>query len=238
MNQPEVRDFGPTVRAHEDVGWLHITMDEPGLVRGGESTGGHLDLPCDLLERSRLGPDPGIQRTSLRQFHRDEGTLADGPDLIHRHEFGVLEGGHRLRLLPQSNQRIGIGAPLEQLERQRPAEVGVDRQIHFTERPFPEQPLDIKASQPLGLILVSGHGLHQLRHPATVREVEPRLGKSEGGHRLIERLRGRGRISARHRRTETIANIPHFRGPTLGGRGQGRRRSRSRRRTGRRCRSR
>ena len=71
FRQAEVEHLHRAVRAHLDVRWLEVAMDDPLFVRGFERLGDLLrDRQC-VIERDRPLRDPVRQRRPLDQLHHE-----------------------------------------------------------------------------------------------------------------------------------------------------------------------
>ena len=71
LRQPEVQQLHAAVRAHDDVAWLEVAVDDSLLVRGAERL---RDLSCDLervREAKRAAREAVVKRLALDQLQHD-----------------------------------------------------------------------------------------------------------------------------------------------------------------------
>ena len=209
MNQAEVGDLRPSVGADQDVRGFYVAVHEARVVGRRQGASRRFDLGSEGFERARGLASPRAQGAPWGQLHRDERPVAHGADLVDRQQVGVFEGRHRSGFLAQADHRVGVGVELEQLEREWALEVGVEGTVDLAEGTFPQQRFDAEATQGLRRAIVPGQRLDQRREAMAVGEVQLRGGGAGGHRRRIADVHGCRVVSARHRRSGTIAEMVH-----------------------------
>ncbi len=145
QGQSEIDDVRLAVVADQDVGRLHITMNEPlfvGIVQRVGDSGDQLDgfpvLEPVLLDlRGEIGP--------LDVFrHHVTGAVIRAPGIMHRNDVGMIEIGDGAGF---GEIRLGIFGLRDQpgvrhLDGDRPVQLLILRQIDEAEAPFAEQLFD------------------------------------------------------------------------------------------------
>jgi hypothetical protein len=99
--QPEVGDLDSAIGADEHVVGLEVAMDDPALVRGGQTEGGgaeHLEHP--VHGRSCL-EKPTAQIRAFDAFHCQEDLGLMRSDLEQVDDVGVIEAGQRASFAEQ-----------------------------------------------------------------------------------------------------------------------------------------
>ncbi len=108
--RPKSSTFTWPLRFTRMFAGLHVAMDDAGLVRRGERTGG-LD---GVLERQRHWhrrlADQRIERAAVHELHRDERHLAGGVDVVDVDDVRVVERGGGLRFLDEAALAVGVRA--------------------------------------------------------------------------------------------------------------------------------
>ena len=128
LARPKSSTFtGPGPRDHH-VPRLHVTVDDPGLVGGGEAAG-DLEREAQRLPHLQAAPLHSLaQGLSLDELHGDPGAprrvLAD---VVDRDDVGAVQGRGRLRLQQEAPRALGVVHRLraQQLDRHRPPEARV-----------------------------------------------------------------------------------------------------------------
>ena len=110
LGETKVEELDSTVRGDEDVGRLHVTVDDAALVSGRQAAS---DLN-GVFHRFALGEPRGAcetigQRLALEEFGDHEVDVALGADVMNREDVGMIEGGHRARLALESGQSLARG---------------------------------------------------------------------------------------------------------------------------------
>jgi hypothetical protein len=115
----------------EHIVRLQIAVNDPFLVRGGETL---RDLPCDvdrLAHRERTIGETFTQRLALEQLHHrvDGGALS--AEIVNGEDMRVRQGRHRLGLTLEARQRGRIGSECgrQDLDRHVAIEFGVVRAV-------------------------------------------------------------------------------------------------------------
>ena len=105
----EIENLGTPVSSDEDVVWLEVPVHD-ALVMGCGKAGGDL---LGIVQRRSLRERSRTQRVSewfaLEQFGDDKGLPMMGPDVEHRNDIRVIEGGRRAGFLLEAREAIGIG---------------------------------------------------------------------------------------------------------------------------------
>jgi hypothetical protein len=78
-----------------------------------------------------------------------EASLGRGADAIERDDVGAVEVADGPRLLQEALGALRLGLDGEDLQRDRPSNDGVPRQIDLAERALSQQPFDLKVPDPL-----------------------------------------------------------------------------------------
>lgn len=98
------------LHVEQDVLGLHITMDDPGGVRGGESVR-HVgdDRDRGLRGEPALPVEPGAQVGAPDEVHDEGEVVAVHDQVAHRHHVGVIEAEQRGALLHEAPHQLLVG---------------------------------------------------------------------------------------------------------------------------------
>ena len=116
--QTEVENLHLAVARHEDVGRFQIAMDDPALVRRGETAadlGGEVDRGAERQRRSRNAVG---ECAAVEQFACGIGRAIVHADVVDGDDVGMRERGHRARFAvePIAQFRIGNGGGREDFQ--------------------------------------------------------------------------------------------------------------------------
>jgi hypothetical protein len=139
---PEVGDALATVRPHEHVLGLEVTVNEPDVVGGREPLAGAREPVEHLAPAARLLLQPLPQRSPLDELHRDEHVVAHLADLVDGDDLGVAETRHGLCFAHQACVVLGLrpAAREDELQRDLPVEGRVVRRVDRAHAPLPHEP--------------------------------------------------------------------------------------------------
>jgi hypothetical protein len=138
----EIGHPDPAGRGQEDVVGLEVAVDQPGVVRRGQAAPG-LHEHRQGLGQAVPARHPPAQGAVVRELHRQVHLVAEGADLVHGDDVGVVDLGHRLRLAQQAGARVaglaGQGPGAQQLDRDLAIEVRVVGGVHQAHAAATEQ---------------------------------------------------------------------------------------------------
>ena len=149
--QPEVGEIcvlAAALLVEQDVGRLHVAVDEPLCVRRVERVrdlGGDRDDPP--RRQRALPPEQRLQVGPVHVAHRDEQAAVGLARLVDRHDVRVVEtrGQPRLAQHPVA-ERLVVREPLaQQLEGDRALEAQVESAVHLAHAAAPGQSADLVA---------------------------------------------------------------------------------------------
>ncbi len=134
LGEPEVEDLDRAVLRDHHVLGLQVPVDDPGGVRLGEPVGHLVGEVEQLPGRQRPGMEHLAQRPAVDELHRDVDRRVFRPDVVDRHDVGVVEGRGRARLLLESLAPVGVGRELgrQHLDGHLAAEARVSRSVDFS----------------------------------------------------------------------------------------------------------
>jgi hypothetical protein len=182
--------MAPLVEQH--VARLHVAMDEAALVRGVECARDlreHLDRP---LGRELPVPlEGGTQVGALHVPHRQVELALVLARLVDRNHVRVVERGRELRLTEEALPEVGVLHQLgcDQLQRHRPLERGVMREIDHAHTAAPEERLNAIVRERCARGERCLHGaLLRVRGDRTIALPKPRMAERDGARRAVPRL--------------------------------------------------
>jgi hypothetical protein len=185
--ESEIGDAHAPVASDEHVGRLEIPVHDLHGVGGGEPAPRLDERLDDRGPRGPLDGEPAGERLPLHQLHHDEDLLFVRTDVEHRHDVGVRQLRHRLRLAqepPLLAQRLGRLVGAQQLERDVAPELGIASPVHDAGRAHADDvtddvPRDLRARRERPAVRSPGRNLCRLvlkeepcrlgHHGATVR---------------------------------------------------------------------
>ena len=105
----EVQQLGLAVRLHEDVGRLHVAMNDVVGVRVPQRRAGLLDdaQPVHHGER-HVARDDLVQRIALHALHHDVGNPVVFAEIVDRHDVGVIEPAGLAAFFIESRQHLAV----------------------------------------------------------------------------------------------------------------------------------
>ncbi len=141
---PEIQHLHLTVRPHEDVPRLDVSVDDARAVRGVERLG---DLGRDLehLARfERLAGDVSLEIRALQPLHGDERLAVVVLDLVDGADVGMVQPRQRVRLATEPPDGVRVADELirEELEGDPTGEPLVLGVVDDTHSADPEPPGD------------------------------------------------------------------------------------------------
>jgi hypothetical protein len=133
--EAEVGDHHATVGRDEHVVRLEVAMHEPFGVRRCEPASGVREHVEDLFQRAWSIAQPRAERHAVDELHRDEHLATERAHVVHRHDVGVGELGHRLGLAQQAarsrgRHHVAVRVALEHLERDTAIELWIVGRVH------------------------------------------------------------------------------------------------------------
>ena len=138
----EVAELEDAVRAEQEVLRLHIAVDQTGGVDGGEP-GAHLRAERRGFRRRQLPAlrDELGERPPLHVLHRDEGTAVVLADVEDAHDVRVREPRRQACLAEKAPLQVLVPGEVlrEPLQRHRPVELDVVREVDRGHRPMPQR---------------------------------------------------------------------------------------------------
>ena len=147
--QPEVQDLDASILRDEEVLGLQVPVHDPLLVGGGEAVR-DLDRVFDRLPLGqRAGGDPPPQRFPFEQLRDDIGSSLVRPDVVHRHDVGVVQDAGRARLLLESLQPVRVlrERGRQDLDRHFAPESRIPRPVHLSHPSRPERRQDLVGAE-------------------------------------------------------------------------------------------
>ena len=152
--QPEIHDLDPAARRQEHVRRLQIAVDDAALVGVRDGADDlHRDVERPLARRA-LGRDQLAERLTLDVLHHDKGPVAVLGDFVDRADVRMVEGRGRTRLRENARRPLSIVLGVYELDRDRPLQAAVERQIDRAHASCPEEVL----------YLVLPHTVARLKH--------------------------------------------------------------------------
>ena len=140
--QPEVGDSNRAVPPDHHVLGLEVAMHQPGLVGGQQPLARGGEHLADLPPRSRRGGQPGGQRLTLDELHRQVdaravGLIVDRARVVHDHDVRMREASYRLRFAQQSflggvRRRPRARRLTEELEGDLPIEARIESSVNLS----------------------------------------------------------------------------------------------------------
>ena len=121
-HQPKVHHPRGAVGVNHDVVGLDVAVREAGLVHRRQPGRYLRENANDLAPRARRRPKPLGQRHPLDVLQRDEEVLAPTTHIVDADDVRMTEARQRPRL---ADQALAALAVLQQLERDRAAELGI-----------------------------------------------------------------------------------------------------------------
>jgi hypothetical protein len=121
---PEVEQADAVALADHDVGWLHVAVDDAGVVGDGEDL---REVDRQREGAHRLDPVLGLEPETLHDLHREVG-LRLAADLVHPRNTRVIDGGERTSLAAKPRLQALAARVLgeHRLERDPAAKLGVE----------------------------------------------------------------------------------------------------------------
>ena len=162
LGEAEVEQLRAPLVRHEDVLRLQVPVNDPLLVRRGQSL-------CDLRgEVDRLAgakralPEAYAQRLAFEELHDGVRGLAVPPEIVDGEDVRVREGRNRAGLALEAGQRLGVARELggEHLDGDVPAQLGVAGFVDLAHPPRAERCEDL-------VRVKTGAGLQAHRAPST-----------------------------------------------------------------------
>jgi hypothetical protein len=125
--EAEVHHAHAPVVADQHVGRLEVAMHDPLCVRGREASPGGDEHLHDRGPRSRRAAEPVAQGVALHVLHRDEEHAVVDIHVVHGHDVGMRQLGHRLRLSHHPSAAGGAVAlgQTQALHRDLASELGI-----------------------------------------------------------------------------------------------------------------
>ena len=147
--QAEVEDLGVPLLRHDHVVRLEVAVHDPLRVGGGERVRHLRAERQQALRRQRRPAEQGAEARPLDELHHDVVVRRRRPEVVDRHDVGVVEGGGRLRLELQPGHAPGIGGPLlrQGLQGDVALQAGVPRAVDLAHAPRPDGVEDLVGSQ-------------------------------------------------------------------------------------------
>ena len=134
----------------QHIGRLQIAVHDSAVVRGAHRIGNlHAEAQQSLEWQAGDRRNPGRQRLTLHQFHRDEPHIADAFERMDRHNSGVIQSGDGFGFAFESIDVLdaaGDGA-WQDLDRHRAAKRPVLSRIHLAHAACAEQAQDSVMAQ-------------------------------------------------------------------------------------------
>jgi hypothetical protein len=100
-------------------------MHQPGGMRRLQAAARLRIQIHDLAPGKRTRTHELGERLAVDELHRHEDAAAEGGDVVHRDDVGVLETRHRLRLAQQPGAAVASAVVAQQLDRHLAVELGV-----------------------------------------------------------------------------------------------------------------
>jgi hypothetical protein len=145
----EVDDLHDAVVTNDHVARLDVSVNKPPIV-GSRESARHVDEPA---EPRRFGDarvaDRLAQRSARHVLHRDERLSLDLAHVVHRDDVGMVEGRRGARFTGQAGRCGAVALRAKHLERDRPAELRVERAQDTPHAAFAEGAVDAVSAEPL-----------------------------------------------------------------------------------------
>ena len=108
---PKSVEVGVAGLVEQDVARFDVAVDHADAVGGHQRAADLLDEAIDPLERPRPVAREGVgRRFAAQQPEHQVGAARLAPEVVERHDVGVLEAGHELRLgLEAADERGVVG---------------------------------------------------------------------------------------------------------------------------------
>ena len=153
---------GPPVRRQQDVGRLHVAMDDTRSVRIAER-GGELS-PQRQHPLARHPPrrrQRDVEGLAVDQLHRDIGDAVRLAHVVDRGDVGMAQRAGRARLSQETLAQVGMArvVGLQDLDRDRAADVRIAGAVYVGHRALAEAALDTVATKSSDRRRFGGHAL-------------------------------------------------------------------------------
>jgi hypothetical protein len=143
--ETEIENFDAVLVGDHDVARLEIPVQDAGGMRGRHRIGDLNRVLQALVYRQPLSRNQRGERAAGDVLHRDEIVFALLADLVNRDDMRMVEAGGRSRFLNEALLPFVVDRLLavEQLERHRAAETGIDSTIDDPHAAFAEWRKDL-----------------------------------------------------------------------------------------------
>ena len=170
LGQAEVEDLDEPVPRHHHVLGLQVPVHDPGGVRLGEPVGRLRRDGEQPLQRQGARPDELTESLSLHELHRDERGPVRLPDLVDRHDVGVIQRRRGPRFLLEARQALDVLRELRRkhLDRDVPRELRVSGPVDLAHAAGADRANDFVGGQPR-----AGGKRHRGGRSFMVERVEP-----------------------------------------------------------------
>ena len=150
LGKAEVENFHLTVGGEEDVVRLEVAMSDAAVVGGGEAA---QDSECEFhrfAQRQRSAVDPLAQGAAGEELGHDERRAAGRPDVVHRDDVGMIQGGRRPRFLLEPRDAVGIVGHRrgQNLDGDVAMQSGIDRAVDLAHPAFAERAANLVGPEP------------------------------------------------------------------------------------------
>src|SRR5262245_6838796 len=108
LGEAEVEQLRVAALRYENIRWFHISMNDPGAVRGIERIGDAGAHRHQLFDRQGTDVQAIPQRLAIEPLHCDEWLTVVLCNLIDRADMGMIQCGGGARFAPESLDRAWL----------------------------------------------------------------------------------------------------------------------------------
>ena len=135
LGNAEVGQVAVARLVEEDVGRFHVPVDDAQGMGGRQCTAQLVDQPTDVGQAEWTLGFAVAQRATPEEPEHQKGSAGPAPEVVQRHDMGMLDAGHELGLGLEPLHEPGIVGQVgaDHFDRDLTVEAGLDGSVHRTE---------------------------------------------------------------------------------------------------------